>query len=457
MARRIIATVPDFDMEYLVPNYTWMEELEQAGQGSHQVLPEKTLRGRQYGQIPLVIKPKYKGDFLEKLKEKTKEGADPSNMYDVLMPADLLKHQEHHPVHDLTPEVLEYNKVDDWVGMKTLRDWYDRGWDPTDAPEMSEDKYLRFNPGGRPFPQNVSKIPYEFKTARNVVRKFLGMEEEECGCESSSVVANFLLNNFPIEGYIDYGSIKVSKTLDDFEKSLIYTKEKGWRNPDAKGVSVRLSRADPKTGRWIFRTSSGGPSYTTVFQFIPKGNLRETSKLHVRVSCSCPSWLFWGAQYNAFMGDYLYGKIRPKLTPPKKRDPYGRFLVCKHVLACIPVVSRYRLMKVPKKVRERIRKAPKVEVEKKVPKEKIRIPSELKNFGRRPDIKEIIKEWDDMTPMERRKFIMELESPGAVAFMGHRFPETATAYVAEKLKDMSKTEKLSSMRNWARRLLRFFI
>jgi hypothetical protein len=47
-----------------------------------------------------------------------------------------------------------------------------------------------------------------------------------------------------------------------------------------------------------------------------------------------------------------------------------------------------------------------------------------------------------------------LDSPGAVAFMAHRFPETATEFVVYKLKDLALRSKLSSAREWARRLLR---
>ena len=153
------------------------------------------------------------------------------------------------------------------------------------------------------------------------------------------------------------------------------------------------------------------------------------------------------------MENYLYGPIRPKFTPPKKRDPTGRFLVCKHVMACIPLVSKYKLSIMERAIKERIKKPPKIEVEKGF-KEKIRIPSELKAFERRPDIREAIQTWKEKTPDDKREFIMGLESPGAVSFMAHKFPDTATEYVVEKLKEMSTKHKLASFRDWARRLLK---
>jgi hypothetical protein len=45
--------------------------------------------------------------------------------------------------------------------------------------------------------------------------------------------------------------------------------------------------------------------------------------LDVRVSCSCPSWVFYGAQYKAVLKDYLYGAVRPVYAPPKIRDKEG--------------------------------------------------------------------------------------------------------------------------------------
>jgi len=186
--------------------------------------------------------------------------------------------------------------------------------------------------------------------------------------------------------------------------------------------------------------------------------LREVETLRVRVSCTCPSWLFWGAQWNAFMGDYLYGKIQPKLTSPKKRDPSGRFLVCKHVMACIPIVSKYRLSDISKIVREKLKKAPKVEVNtKNIKKEKIKIPAELRHIAYRPSMRKAIKDWNSMSTDARRDFVMGLKAPSEVAFMGHRFPLTATGYVAEKLRDMSKQLPQPSLRRQAARFLKWFV
>lgn len=69
--------------------------------------------------------------------------------------------------------------------------------------------------------------------------------------------------------------------------------------------------------------------------------LAETQKakdLDVRVSCSCPAFLYWGAQWNLHQRDGLEGQPRPKLQAPTERlDLRGHFVICKH---CYVVFKR---------------------------------------------------------------------------------------------------------------------
>lgn len=424
LAEAIRANVVDFDMHNLFEPRPLLEEMADAASGAYENMPRRTLRYRHYGPQPLMIKPKYEGDFLEKLKEKAKriygrfmEAASSENLLDFSMPSEWLKHQEQPHPRDLRDYFYEFDRPGDWVGMKTLRDYYDRGWDDTDSPEMSEDKLMRMYKS--PLPKR--------KPVKDVFR-------------ASSVIANWLLDNYPRDLYLDMRNSRVAKMLRELENSMIYTKQKGWRKPDSNGVTVRLKRAEPRVGRWTFYTTSGRDTYNTVFQFVPSGTTRDTDKLHVRVSCSCPSWLFWGAQYNAVMQDYLYGKIRPKFVPPVDRDPWNRFLVCKHVLACIPVVSRYRLAPISEDVRKRIQREPKIKVVK-GPEEKVRIPEYLKFVEEKPEIKDAVEKWDTWSRGKRKKFIEDLEKVDDVNFMAHRFPETATQFVVKKLKDIYRTGK----------------
>jgi hypothetical protein len=65
--------------------------------------------------------------------------------------------------------------------------------------------------------------------------------------------------------------------------------------------------------------------------------VQETQKakdLDLQVSCSCPAFLYWGAQWNLHQRDGLLGPARPELQAPKERlDLRGNFVICKHIHA----------------------------------------------------------------------------------------------------------------------------
>jgi hypothetical protein len=421
MAKRVIANVVDFDMHNLFRSRDPADNMEDADSGAWEIMPHNVLRERSYGSQPLIIRPQYSGDFLKKLEEpyegksmNIEADGDPENLKDFSSPEDWLKHQEQpHPRINLD-EYYDINRPGEGAGGEDLKEYWDRDWEYGDSPEMSEDKWLRMWAPPKDEPESNNGF---FRT--------------------SSVVANYLNEIYPVKACFDLSHVKTAKMLSDFEKSLIHGKKK--LNP--AGVSIRLTRAEPRIGRWTFSSTSGKDRYTTVFQFIPHSTIRDTTKLHARVSCSCPSFLFWGAQYHAVMEDYLYGKIRPKFSPPKVRDPEGSFLVCKHILACVPFISKYKLGIVSEDVVKKIKKAPRFEVETEVPEEKLRIPAGLINVGKREHIKKLIEQWDEK-PKARRHMIMNLQNPEEVAYFAHRFPETATAFVADKLKQLAQKPAL---------------
>lgn len=65
--------------------------------------------------------------------------------------------------------------------------------------------------------------------------------------------------------------------------------------------------------------------------------VQETQKakdLDVQVQCSCPAFLYWGAQWNLHQRDSLLGPSRPMLQAPKERlDLRGNYVICKHIHA----------------------------------------------------------------------------------------------------------------------------
>jgi hypothetical protein len=453
MARRIalnIDLVPgawgnDYDTENLFPaERPLLEDMADEASGARDIQPRKTLRNRQYNgpAEPLIVRPEYSGDFLDKLREQYKNKSADS-LLDFSSPEDMLKYLPDVVPRDLTDEFYDINKPGPGAGMDTLKDFNDRGWDEEDAPEMSEDKILRMRRFHKPC--NCFK-PVNPQNAERVINAFIQGQEL---FHARSVVAKFLGEIIPTTLELNLQQVRVAKLLSDLEEnSRIYTQKGGWRKPGSGlVVPVRLVKEEPRLGRWTF--STGSHDYTTIFQFIPdKKNIMDLNRLHVRVTCSCPSWVFWGAQYNALMRDYLYGPIRTnvdgkpaKVSPPVKRDSTGKFLVCKHVLACIRTLNTKSLEPMIEKVRQQLKGPYKVEVEEVgLPEEDLKVNKRLKYVEEDPVMQGYIREWLRMGNAKRRNIIMGLKSPDQVAYLAHRFPKSSTKFVVEKLKKMYTEE-----------------
>jgi hypothetical protein len=460
MARRIIAALnTDFDMANLFPSATPMENLEDAASGSYEILPRKTLRERGYGKQPIRVMPDYSGDFLNKLRSPIQgkpvevEASDPTNLLDFSNPEEMLKHQEQPNPRVMLDDFIEFpvrltDKGDEW-GDRALREFDDRSWDDTDAPEMSEDKIWRMWRN----PKTKRVIQGHLKSLR--------------GPSPSTVATRHIASQF---------KLKFGMLLTRLEESILPSKKE--RRPVRENPSsVRLltNKSNPRTGHWEFLTGSKGNRYTTIFQFIPKGNETDLRKLDVQVSCNCNSWFFWGAQYNALVGNYLYGPAnvhapygplgRPiHVNKPEKRDPRGEFLVCKHIPACIPILLQQKidLSGIPEdtveKRRVELRREPEVKVELPSEKEKreMRIPPQLKRLERKEPLRSAIRKWERMNPNERKDFINELRYPGDVHYLGYRFPETSLEFVVPKLKEMTKSTNMG-IRSMARDYLRQYL
>src|SRR5271154_2347973 len=61
---------------------------------------------------------------------------------------------------------------------------------------------------------------------------------------------------------------------------------------------------------------------------------QQAKDLDIQVQCSCPAFLYWGAQWNLHQRDGLLGPARPKLQAPTERlDLRGNYVICKHIHA----------------------------------------------------------------------------------------------------------------------------
>src|ERR1700677_3275021 len=61
---------------------------------------------------------------------------------------------------------------------------------------------------------------------------------------------------------------------------------------------------------------------------------QQAKDLDLQINCSCPAFLYWGAQWNLHQRDGLLGPPRPELVAPTERlDLRGNFVICKHIHA----------------------------------------------------------------------------------------------------------------------------
>jgi hypothetical protein len=63
---------------------------------------------------------------------------------------------------------------------------------------------------------------------------------------------------------------------------------------------------------------------------------QNANDLDVQLNCSCPAFLYWGAQWNLHQRDGLLGDPRPELRAPTERlDLRKNFVICKHCKAVL--------------------------------------------------------------------------------------------------------------------------
>jgi hypothetical protein len=135
---------------------------------------------------------------------------------------------------------------------------------------------------------------------------------------------------------------------------------------DAKNVSVEWkpfnSSEEIKKGFVMFkaRDAESDTTQTVVFQFLKDDDKDVTNPdktksyvdMPVAISCSCESFLWYGAQWYALQGQYMYmPALRRSVVAPVPEFRISRvqrgkglnFRVCKHILACYNVVKAWKI------------------------------------------------------------------------------------------------------------------
>jgi len=108
------------------------------------------------------------------------------------------------------------------------------------------------------------------------------------------------------------------------------------------GCVPALEKSDPKNLSLQYRVTCHNEDYNdpngheTRVQF-DVSKIKEdqnANELDVQCSCSCPAFLYWGAQWNLHQRDGLLGQPRPLLQAPTERlDLRSNFVLCKHCKA----------------------------------------------------------------------------------------------------------------------------
>lgn len=134
---------------------------------------------------------------------------------------------------------------------------------------------------------------------------------------------------------------------------------------------------------------------------------QDARQIDVRVSCSCPAFLYWGAQWNLHQRDGLHGEARPLLQAPTERlDLRGNFVICKHVKTVFERILPAIQHNIQNIVRKRQVEMNKKRLEEEIPTEKgKRLQDRQEEMRKRKEIDEIVKSTD---PEKQKEMIDDL-------------------------------------------------
>jgi len=191
-------------------------------------------------------------------------------------------------------------------------------------------------------PQNWNDQKPQLK---NPYKKYTSIQE---------VISEYRLEHNPIIFTMDTSPQSNIKTAKPLELLLKSTSE--FSHANAGGCSVRRIRYIPEQRYWTYRVVSNTPGHN------PAGHLvkvrlgkdpeeKDIRKLEIKVSCSCPFWLYWGPDWNSYHEGYLEGRPLSKLwlrgkgktkgRIRREKGPFEKNLICKHVFAVGELFSSF--------------------------------------------------------------------------------------------------------------------
>ncbi len=164
-------------------------------------------------------------------------------------------------------------------------------------------------------------------------------------------------------------------------------------------VTCHLAESDP-----------AGHEVNVKFDTTKIEETKKANDLDIQCSCSCPAFLYWGAQWNLHQQDGLLGEPRPLLQAPTQRlDLRSNFVICKH---CKTVFERI-LPSVQHNVNTllRIQEMKRIEEEKKKPKEPAKAEKFLPETKPSKEEQELEHE-EEKRLLEEQQGIVKRTEPG---------------------------------------------
>lgn len=158
---------------------------------------------------------------------------------------------------------------------------------------------------------------------------------------ANNIVAEYLLQHKPQTVKLGEDRLKVSywnlNELMQFTSALSTKYE--------PGCSTSLKRSMKGHNRYTFHVKCGEKwsdpaGHTVKVKFIKRGNRVDPLKCEVKVSCSCPFWVYYGADWKAQKDKYIDKKQGPGTKPEVHALDN---MICKHVAACIDEIKGLRV------------------------------------------------------------------------------------------------------------------
>src|SRR4030042_4532801 len=268
-------------------------------------------------------------------KNKLETSYNTTNPYDYEGPSDMPKNQKDSPPFESVisepTQIGYFNKPDTYGEQSELGDWW----------KSREEDYTQDEDEQQP--------------AISLTRHRLAAD----GFGSFSI---------PVDDFYDFMlRSKVAASLNQILDKDFHYKNDLKLQRAAKCQALWVNKNKPEEyerGYFVFNSWTPGSKHgmhSVYLQFLKDENIAATTYADypVHIGCTCPSFLFHGAQYYAVQGGYMYmPAFKPDLVAPRSQEQYvlhpdqkhpqgkkhpGRglnFRVCKHILAVFDEVKK---------------------------------------------------------------------------------------------------------------------